>query len=140
MLALLIPISVQDVKKGQVCIVWIAIWGLLGTGGHLLLEHWELTALLTAFCPGLLLLLIGWISHGIGMGDGFLFLAIGGICGGADCFRLLTESMLLCMAGGVVYHLLRRKGWKERMPLVPFVLAAFAGELVSYLLCGSLSV
>lgn len=132
MLSLLIPMTIQDLREGRVCVRWIAVWGILGAGYHLAFDNWNLLELAAALSTGSVLLLIGWVSRGIGMGDGFLFLAVGGICGGIDCFRLLTESMLLCMTGGFAAHFLGKKGWKDQMPMVPFVLASFAAELVSY--------
>lgn len=79
--------------------------------------------LLFSFFPGILLLALALAGRGVGTGDALLFLAAG-ILWGDSTTQLLLVTFLLAGAAGLILHFAKHRGWKDTMPLAPFMLAA----------------
>ncbi len=76
--------------------------------------------------PGVLLLLIGRISHEqIGYGDGLFCLCLGSCMGISRMTGLLMWALLLSAAGGIFMLLAGKADRKTEMPFLPFLFAAY---------------
>lgn len=125
-------LSVEDIRSRELATAPILAMGLLGAGVSLAGHAWQWPGVLLQFVPGLSALLIARISReGIGYGDGLVILCLG-------CYLPPPQLAELCMiaitfAGLVALVLLvgRRRGRKETLPFVPFLLAGYLIVLLS---------
>ena len=116
--------ALWDMKKQE---IQPHLTGVLALAGFLLC-FWEEEALLT-YGPGLGLglCLVGLSVLGqgaVGLGDGFLLMALGLLLPWEDTLLSLLWGSLYCaLAGGIL--LLRHHHKGERLPFAPFLLAGF---------------
>ncbi len=98
---------------------------------EILTKEFALNKIAGGVLIGLFLLSAGKVTKGqIGSGDGIVFLIIGVALGGRKSFLLFTESLcilfLFCMIGIFTGKI----KMKQRLPFLPFVVAAYLLELV----------
>lgn len=83
---------------------------------------------LAGMLPGIGVLVASVVSRGqIGIGDGLLMLAIGGMLGGIQSTEVFILSLFLVFVfscGGLILHRLTRT---SALPFVPFYFAAYLG-------------
>ncbi len=115
----------QDKKEMSVSkkiLFLTGIFAILGRSliGKIALQEWGFSLL-----PGLVLLVIGWLSGWqIGIGDGAVILVTGLWLGSRKTFIILLLGVFLCsiFCGGLVVF--RKAGRKTEVPFVPFLWAA----------------
>ena len=140
LLAGLLLEAVIDIKKQKIWIPVIIIeipflLGLnyfIGRGGMLL---W-VAFLGAGFVFYLLSIVTG---EQIGKGDAFLFAMTGAGMGFFENIRLLYFTFLIAFFAAVFLWLIKKKGRNYRMPMAPFVLAAFClllTEKLAFWFCG----
>ena len=80
--------------------------------------------------PGAVCLLMARATHqGIGYGDAMLILVCGRSVGWSACIELVLSAFFLVGAAAFVL-LIRRRGQKTELPVVPFLLAAWMWKLI----------
>lgn len=131
LLELLVCNGISDVRRREISLPSLAVFGGIGILLNLLGQFQSVESLLAGVGVGALLLAAALLTGGaIGMGDGLLLCVAGLYLGGADNLQLLlTGTMLSGLILGTA-ALLGRIGWKDRFPLVPFLLAAEIGILL----------
>ncbi|MCI8374491.1 MAG: hypothetical protein HFI29_03505 [Lachnospiraceae bacterium] len=130
-LALLLINGLLDLKKGEVSLLSLGGFALLGAGLNLALgfqRPWELAG---GIAIGLALLILAFLTgEAIGFGDGLLLGVTGIYLGFWENLRLLALGTLCCALIQGIGVALRKVRLKDRVPLVPFLLLAFAGGLM----------
>ena len=112
-LAHLAVLSAEDIRRGTVSLY---VTGSLGAAGMIVSAA---SGRIPAVLPGLLLLAAGYLSgERIGMGDGFLILALGSWMETPEILEVLGTGCMLAACGAL------GTGRKE-IPLVPFLTAAY---------------
>lgn len=103
----------------------IPIWGLLLLAGfgllNPLLEGKPLWEVAYSLLPGVGCLILAWVSHQIGVGDGMLILAVGLFYGTKDCFLILTIGLFLCFFLALVLLLFKKASRNTKLPFFPFL-------------------
>lgn len=125
LLAVLLPAAWQDIQTKEVAVTQLAVLAIIGLIWNGIFATHSAVWYAAAAVPGLMLLFLSRMTGAIGDGDGFVFLAIGAIAGGAQAWALMTGALIVCFLGSLIYHTIGKMGWKERIPLVPFVLAVY---------------
>ena len=117
--------TIQDLKRRRiwwppaVCMAAAGIWMNRQTWA----QSWQIPAL--ALVPGILLLLCALLpAHPVGAGDGLTAVACGAICGLDGVLELLMLAFLMCAAWAAFLLVFRRAGRRDRVPFMPFLLAA----------------
>ena len=119
-------LSVEDIRRKE-----ISGWSLLITAGIGLVllavdGCWREWQTLYRFVPGLVWLLLGWMTReSIGYGDGLVLLCMGGFMGISQLVRMWFAA--ITMAGLVAIFLLvvRHMQRKAELPFVPFLLMGY---------------
>ncbi len=117
--------SFQDIRKRQVYLSVIVIYGVLG----ILYVFWHrdnLAVLLLGAVPGLLLMCVGKASGGaLGMGDGLAVMISGIYMGIWNTLEFIALSLFLAAVWAGFLMFVKKKGRKASFPFVPFMLAAY---------------
>lgn len=80
---------------------------------------------------GILFLAAGLISRGaIGAGDCWILLALGALLDTETYIRMLCIGFFLAAFWSGILLVIRRKSRKTEIPLVPFLLAGYIGEIL----------
>ena len=124
---LLIVGSFSDIRTKRISILFpcvqffvSVIYSLYGLSKGTM--HYE--ELLLSFVPGILLLIISFISRqGVGIGDGLMVLAIGPVLGMADMLLATLIGFTLSSIVGGILLIMRRVNGKSTMAFIPFLTA-----------------
>ena len=121
--------SWMDIKKREISLVlaaMLAAAGMIWTvyRGTVSIER------LLPIMTGVSFLGISVITGGsMGMGDGWILLALGTVLMPEEFFSMLFAAMLISAAwAGILLWLFRKKGKKE-IPFVPFLMLGYLGKL-----------
>lgn len=132
---LLLVAAVQDMKRKEVSIWLLGIFGVLGIPVTLLNGAGGTAALpgaLGGAAVGLLVILMSRLTEGaIGMGDGLLLTVTGIYLGFQENLFLFLCGAFLAAALSVVLLILKKVTRKTSCPFIPFL---FAGYLMMKLL------
>ncbi|MGI6006069.1 MAG: hypothetical protein ACOX8E_01085 [Ruminococcus sp.] len=90
----------------------------------------DLLSLAAAFIPGILLLLAGKVTNeAVGYGDGLTVLMLG-VCHGLwKVCEIVLGGMLLSAVWGGILLIVKKKGWKQEFPWIPFLFLAYLGGM-----------
>lgn len=128
--------SYWDLRYRRIPIVVTVIAGGIGLLCRMIAGA-ELTEILWGLLPGVICLGIGRITReAIGYGDGFLLCAMGMIL---PVDQVLSVGLIaVCLAGlcGLFLLVIGRKGRKDTLPFVPFLLVAYFLHCVGYMCAG----
>ena len=119
-----------DIRKKQVSLLLIAIFAGCGILWTICSRSAALDFLICAG-TGLLFVGISIITEGaVGMGDGWLIMALGTVMSTEEFFMMLLMA-LICSAvwAGIIMIFFHRKGSTE-IPFVPFLLAGYLGGIL----------
>ena len=133
LLGMLAVYSREDIKTGTLPVRGLLLGGAAGVGIYLYMRPCSVLSLAGGIGVGLVLLLFAAVSRGsIGSGDGYLLCVTGIFLGFWDNLALLMSALLFSAGFAGILLLIKRCGRKEKIPFVPFVLAAYlvflAGE------------
>jgi len=135
LLILLTPCIVTDIRRRELPVGFILIFSMLAAAGNLIFRWIEVRDMLFGAILGILFLLAArFAKRGLGLGDGFLILGAGILCGGEFTVPLLLITFLLTFFGGGGYLLLARRNLRERLPLAPFMGLAGVGECIALMI------
>ena len=122
--------SWMDIKKREISLVlaaMLAAAGMIWTvyRGTVSIER------LLPIMAGISFLGISVITRGaMGMGDGWILLALGTVLMPEEFFSMLFAAMLISAAwAGILLWLFRKKGNTE-IPFVPFLMLGYLGKLI----------
>ncbi len=121
--------SWMDIKKREISLVlaaMLAAAGMIWTVYRGTVSIERLLPIMTGVC----FLGISVITGGsMGMGDGWILLALGTVLMPEEFFSMLFAAMLISAAwAGILLWLFRKKGNTE-IPFVPFLMLGYLGKL-----------
>lgn len=124
----LFVISVWDIMRKSISL------GLLITGGafgvimgairvYRMNVSWGM--LFAGIFPGLVFLLISFLSRMMGYGDGVVLCAVGAFVGFRKCMALIGISLFMIAVFCVIMLILRKVKKTTQIPYIPFLFVAF---------------
>ncbi|MCI8730903.1 MAG: hypothetical protein HFH59_11460 [Lachnospiraceae bacterium] len=117
--------SFQDIRKKQVYLSAVVVYGILGIL-YIFLHRDHLEVLLLGALPGILLMCVGKISGGaLGLGDGLAVMISGIYMGIWKTLEFIALSLLMAAVWAGFLMFVKKKGRKASFPFVPFMLAAY---------------
>lgn len=115
----IIALAVFDWKTRRVPAPFL--WLYLLTGAVFGLLRLGIAGALVSLLPGLLLLLLFFVTRGqVGPGDGICYLALGLLLGSASCFLVLVLSLVFSSACGGILLALKKVTRGTRLPFLVF--------------------
>ena len=122
--------SFLDIRKREISIPVTLLFGLAGVVYGIKTGR-TMTDYLIPAAISILILVCSILTRGqIGMGDGWLFLALACMLRMESYIQMACIGMLLAAACSVVLLLVFRKNRKTEIPLVPFLLLGYVGGLI----------
>ena len=126
LLGLLGLCSWEDIKRKELTIVYILLFGIGGMLLHLFWPVHSIYSIMWGILLGTVMMMLSWLSRGtIGMGDGILLVVTGVYLGGIDNLELFLMGLMLAACWSLGLLVFRGKGGKEEIAFVPFLLAAY---------------
>lgn len=124
--------TAQDMKKRQIRLNFVLVFGILGVFFHMLWRMLSIGNILLGMSVGAALLLLSVLTKGgIGVGDALILIVTGIYLGLEKNLELFLFGLFLCSMWSLGLLVLRKKSRKDSIPFVPFLLAAYMGMLVS---------
>ncbi len=117
--------SLEDIKKKQVMVYPVLLFGIAGVLLHLYYRNLSIYSLFAGVLLGVALLIIGAVSGQIGIGDGLVLLVSGIYLGFWENARLLFHGLLFCGIWSGVLLLMKKKKRKDEIAFVPFLFLAY---------------
>ena len=112
----LVVMGWKDWKKKEISLLLTGTYGIIG---------------LLPFGVSLMILAVSVLTGGeIGMGDGWIFLALGTMLHTEMYVRMACIGMLIAAVYAGVLLVICKKGRKTEIPLVPFLLFGYLGGLL----------
>ncbi|MCI9136819.1 MAG: hypothetical protein HFH48_04535 [Lachnospiraceae bacterium] len=131
LLGLLGLCSWEDIKSKELTVIYILMFGIGGMLLHLFCPIHSIYSIMWGILLGVILMVLSWLTGGtIGMGDGILLVVTGVYLGGANNLELFLTGLLLAAFWSLGLLLFHRKGGREKIAFVPFLLAAYLLMLV----------
>ena len=133
----LLVLSFFDLKEKKVPVLLLALGIMTSVVFALYLcfigtNHWIHSVM--GVLPGILLLVVAWVTEKAGYADGIVMLMIGVLAGGREGFFVLCISLLLLSFLSIVLLALKKVGKKTRLPYIPFITLAY---LLRVMMAGS---
>lgn len=123
--------TAQDIKKRQIQLNLVLVFGILGIFLHMLWRMLSIGNILLGMSVGAALLLLSVLTAGkIGAGDALILIVTGIYLGLEKNLELFFIGLFLCSMWSLCLLLLRKKSRKDSVPFVPFLLTAYMGMLV----------
>ncbi len=117
--------SLEDIKKKQVKVYPILMFGIAGVFLHLYYRNLSIYSLFAGVFLGVALLLLAAVTGQIGTGDGLVLLVCGIYLGFRENARLLFHGLLFCGVWSGFLLLLKKKKRKDEIAFVPFLFLAY---------------
>lgn len=123
--------SWQDLKKKEVTISLIFVYGIIGILLHLWLDRIAIWDMLSAMGIGLCLVIVAKLFHQcIGYGDGLILMVSGIYLGMNKNMELFLYSTILSGICSVILLVFGKKKKEYEIPFIPFVLLGHLGVLL----------
>lgn len=120
----------KDWKKKEISLLLTGTYGIIGIAFSIYAER-PLEDWLLPFGVSLMILAVSVLTGGeIGMGDGWIFLALGTMLHTEMYVRMACIGMLIAAVYAGVLLAICKKGRKTEIPLVPFLLFGYLGGLL----------
>lgn len=120
----------MDWKKKEISLLLTACFGLVGLGISLYTGR-NMVDWLIPVGTSLVILAVSVLTGGeIGMGDGWVFLALSMMLTTESYIQMACTGMLISAGYAGILLVICRKGRKTEIPLVPFMLAGYLGGLL----------
>lgn len=122
--------SLLDIRKREISIPVTLMFGLAGVAYSFKTGR-TMTDYLIPAAIGIFILACSILTRGqVGMGDGWLLMALGCMMRMESYIQMACIGMLLAAACSGVLLLVFRKSRKTEIPLVPFLLLGYVGGMV----------
>ena len=119
-------LSIEDIRRRSVRIVWLALAAIAGLLLHMHFERISIWNVLGGIGIGLVMYGISVLSHErIGKGDALILAVTGIFLGFWDNLILLWIAALLAAAAGGIIVLLFHKGRNFELPFIPCIFFGF---------------
>ena len=126
LLLYLLLLSIYDIRGLRVPALLLTI-GCIGIGINAVWElctgQQTLLQSMLGVIPGILFLVIAWVSGKAGYADGIILIWIGIMCGYRDSFLVLAASLMLASTISIILLMLRKVNRQSRIPYIPFLAA-----------------
>lgn len=123
--------SAEDIKKKQIRLHPVLLFGILGIILHMLFRMQSIENMLLGMSVGVTLLVLSKLTGGrIGAGDAVLLIVTGIYLGFKQNMQLFFSGLLLSGIWALGVLVLKKKSRKDSIPFIPFLLAAYMGMLV----------
>lgn len=115
--------AIKDIRKKEISIPSVIVWGLSGIIWMFLDSDFGWIAGLAGLIPGISLAALGVLSRGaVGFGDGLLLMVTGLYLGIQTTAAGLFWGLIICAAWGIIMIFLRRGTRNTELPFAPFLL------------------
>ena len=122
--------SWKDIRTREVSLLTIGIFGIVGMVRTCFWGTVSLDLVWTA-CMGAAVIGLSIISDGaVGMGDGFLLLALGTVLTFEELLTAFLLGLFCCSLWGILVLLMPGSGKKKELPFVPFLMLGYVGGLI----------
>lgn len=131
LLILLFICAMEDLKRKEVTVMYILLFGIIGVVLHLFYPNCSIYSILCGLLLGISIMAVSLFSRGnIGMGDGILLTVTGVYLGGYKNLELFLTGLFLAGIWSLGLLVLKKKKRKEKIAFMPFLLIAYAFMLV----------
>lgn len=131
LLILLFICAMEDLKRKEVTVMYILLFGIIGVVLHLFYPNCSIYSILWGLLLGISIMAVSLFSRGnIGMGDGILLTVTGVYLGGYKNLELFLTGLFLAGIWSLGLLMLKKKKRKEKIAFMPFLLIAYAFMLV----------
>lgn len=131
LLILLFICAMEDLKRKEVTVMYILLFGIIGVVLHLFYPNCSIYSILWGLLLGISIMAVSLFSRGnIGMGDGILLTVTGVYLGGYKNLELFLTGLFLAGIWSLGLLVLKQKKRKEKIAFMPFLLIAYAFMLV----------
>lgn len=119
-----------DIRRREISLLLTVVYAGCGII-YSILQGRKIQDVLIPAGIGILFLAAGLISRGaIGAGDCWILLALGALLDTETYIRMLCIGFFLAAFWSGILLVIRRKSRKTEIPLVPFLLAGYIGEIL----------
>lgn len=123
----------EDVRKKEVTVIYVLLFGVAGVVMHLLFPVCSIYNLLWGGLLGGVMMLASVVSHGnIGMGDAILLVVTGIYLGGADNLELFLTGLLLAAVWSLGLLIFKKKRGNDEIAFIPFLLVSYFIMLIRW--------
>lgn len=120
----------KDWRKKEISLLLTGVYGISGLAFSIYAER-PLEDWMVPIGVSLVMLAVSVLTGGeIGLGDGWVFLALGTMLNTEMYVRMACIGMLSAAGYAGVLLVICKKGRKTEIPLVPFLLAGYLGGLL----------
>lgn len=131
LLILLVVCAVEDLKRKEVTVTYILVFGIIGVLLHLFYPNCSVYSMLWGLLLGIAVMTVSVLSGGsIGMGDGILMTVTGVYLGGYQNLELFFVGVFLAGIWSLGLLVFKKKKRKEKIAFMPFLLVAYVFMLV----------
>lgn len=125
----LIPLSIEDIKKNEICVWFISVGLLTGILLSALLNGLPFgPGYFAQFLPGIAILITACLTKGcIGKGDGMVCLFLGSILPFSFVVSSLILGFVIAAVYGLILIVMKRAKRKTQLPFIPFL---FMGVII----------
>ena len=118
--------ALSDIRTKTISVVRQICFLILAAIFNILFYYQSAASMVGGMGIGALLFLYAFFTkEGIGYGDCLVFMCVGAYVGLLDNMRLLFFSLIVAAFAGIVYSLIKKKNFKEKIPFLPCVLVAY---------------
>lgn len=124
----LFVVSILDIARKHISMGLLVAGGFLGIMACFFRiygrnESWVI--LMAGVLPGLIFLLLSFLSNMVGYGDGIVVCVLGVLVGLRRCMALMGISLLLVAICGIVLLILKKASKDTKIPYIPFLFVTF---------------
>ena len=131
LLILLMICAAEDLKRKEVTVTYILLFGIIGVILHLFFPSCSVYSMLWGLLLGIVIMALSLLTSGsIGMGDGILLTVTGVYLGGYANLELFLTGMFLAGIWALVLLVGKKKKRRDKIAFMPFLLAAHVIMLV----------
>ena len=115
--------SLEDIKRKQLTLIYILVFGIGGILLHLFVPVCSIYSVLWGMLLGIGMVFISIVTGGsVGIGDGVLLVVTGVYLGGQGNLQLFLTGLFLSALWALALLALKKKKGKEEIAFVPFLL------------------
>lgn len=126
LLLYLLILSVYDIRSRRVPVLLLII-GCVGVLMNFVCEliagQQTLLQPILGMIPGILFLVIAWLSGKAGYADGIILIWIGILCGYRDSLLVFGAGLMMASTISIILLMLQKVNRQTRIPFIPFLAA-----------------
>lgn len=123
----------EDVRKREVTVIYILLFGIAGVVMHLFFPICSIYSVLWGGLLGVVMMIVSAVSRGnIGMGDGILLVVTGVYLGGSDNLELFLTGLLLAAVWSLGLFVFKKKRGNDEIAFIPFLLISYFIMLIRW--------